>query len=217
MIGCCIFDLDGTLLNTLKTITYYVNKTLADFGIEPISEDDCRRFIGNGAKHLITSSLQSKGVFDDDLTERVLLAYNIAYNANTSYLTAEYSGITDMLRSLAHRGIKLGVLSNKPDQTTALAVSEFFPDIFNAVHGGREGIRLKPHPDSLLAMIGEMGFSPDNVAYIGDTAVDVQTARAANVALTVGVSWGFRDRSDLQGASVIVDTANELLRIIENA
>ena len=105
MIECCIFDLDGTLLNTLKTITYYVNKTLSDFGVEPISEDDCRAFIGNGAKHLITSSLQSKGVFDEGLAQQVLSAYNVAYNSNTSYLTAEYRGITDMLRSLACRGI----------------------------------------------------------------------------------------------------------------
>lgn len=217
MIECCIFDLDGTLLNTLKTITYYVNKTLSDFGVEPISEDDCRAFIGNGAKHLITSSLQSKGVFDEGLAQQVLSAYNVAYNSNTSYLTAEYRGITDMLRSLACRGIRLGVLSNKPDQTTALAVSEFFAGIFDAVHGGREGIKLKPHPDSLLAMIGEMGFAAEDVAYIGDTAVDVQTAKAAGVALTVGVSWGFRDRCDLQGADVIIDTPNELLRIIENA
>lgn len=216
MIGCCIFDLDGTLLNTLKTITYYVNKTLVSFGVEPISEDDCRRFIGNGAKRLIGSALMSRGVCDEEFTLRVLDAYNCAYNENTSYLTAEYKGVTEMLQELSARGIKLGVLSNKPDKTTCFAVSEFFPEIFDAVHGGRDGIKLKPYPDSLLAMIGEMGFTPDEVAYIGDTCVDIQTAKAANVALAVGVSWGFRDRADLVGADMIIDSAKDLLRIIEN-
>ena len=217
MIKCCIFDLDGTLLNTLKTITYYVNKTLLSFGIEPISEDDCRRFIGNGAKHLIGSALQSRGVCDGEFTLQVLRAYNAEYNVNTSYLTVEYEGITAMLKALSSRDITLGVLSNKPDKTTQLAVEEFFSGIFNAVHGGRDGIKLKPHPDSLLSMIDEMGYTPDAVAYIGDTGVDVQTAKAASVALSVGVSWGFRDRSDLSDADVIADTANDILRIIENA
>ena len=217
MIGCCIFDLDGTLLNTLKTITYYVNKTLASNGIEPISEDDCRRFVGNGAKRLIDSALASKEVFDAEFSARVLKEYNDAYNENTSYLTEEYDGIGKMLKAFSSRGIKLGVLSNKPDETTRLAVEKFFPNVFCSVHGGRVGVRLKPHPDALLEMISDMGASLSEVAYIGDTGVDVQTGKAAGVALTVGVSWGFRDREDLAGADVISDSTNALTRIIENA
>ena len=219
MIGCCIFDLDGTLLNTLTTITHYVNKTLEKHGIEPISEDNCRAFIGNGAKYLIDSALKFRGAYSEEFSSLVLKEYNAAYNENTSYLTEEYLGITDMLKSLSACGIKLGVLSNKPEETTRLAVEKFFPEIFDAVHGGRAGVRLKPHPDALLDMINGLGATLGETAYIGDTGVDVKTALAARVALPIGVSWGFRDRVELvsAGASVIVDTVDELKKVIENA
>jgi len=217
MIECCIFDLDGTLLNTLKTITHYVNRTLVNHGIEPIGEDDCRRFIGNGAKQLIDSALKFRGAYDENFSQLVLNEYNAAYNENTSYLTVEYEGITEMLKSLAARGVKLGVLSNKPEETTRLAVEKFFPNIFCIVHGGRAGVRLKPHPDALLEMISDMGAEISKVAYIGDTGVDVQTGKAACVGITVGVSWGFRDRDDLVGADVISDSIDALKKVIENA
>ncbi len=217
MIKFCIFDLDGTLFNTLTTITHYVNLTLAHHGIAPITEAECSSFIGHGAKYLIRRALASKGIEDNDFAYALLAEYNAAYNSDTLYLTEPYKKIPEMLRELKARGVRLGVLSNKPDKTTNIIINSFFSGLFDDVRGGREGIPLKPMPDAVLMMISDAGLSADEVMYIGDTGVDIETGKAAAVRCTVGVSWGFRTKEELvlAGADVVVDSALDILSEVE--
>lgn len=214
MIKACIFDLDGTLLNTLTTIRYYVNQTIGEMGLSPISVEECCSFIGLGARHLINSTLKSKGIDDAALTESTLKAYNARYDADTLYLTEPYDGIVGMIDDLLSSGIRLAVLSNKPDPTTTDIVSKFFPGSFAVVHGGKAGVPLKPDPTALLSTIDELGVSPSEVMYIGDTGVDVLTGKNAAVRKTVGVSWGYRPVAELLdgGADVIIDHPKDIVR-----
>ena len=213
MIKCCIFDLDGTLFNTLPTITHYVNLTLESYGLQHISERECCDMIGHGAKYLIDSALDYRGAHTLDYSV-VLAEYNALYNSDTLYLTEPYPHISEMLTALSDSGVLLGVLSNKPEDTTRNIISAFFPGTFASVHGGRAGVALKPSPDPLFSMMAELGVSADEVAYLGDTGVDMSTGKAAGVALTVGVSWGFRERGELidAGADVIADTPSDIVR-----
>lgn len=213
MIKFCIFDLDGTLFNTLTTITHYVNLTLSRHGIASITESECSSFIGHGAKFLIRRALSSKGIEDDELAYSLLAEYNAAYNGNTLYLTEPYEKIPELLGALKERGIRLGVLSNKPDETTNIIINSFFPGVFDDVRGGREGVALKPMPDAVLMMMRDARISADEVMYIGDTGVDIETGKAAGVKLTVGVSWGFRTKEELVscGADIVADSPLDIL------
>lgn len=214
MIKFCIFDLDGTLFNTLTTITHYVNIVLTRHGIPAISEEECCSFIGHGARHLIRCALRSQDVADEQLAAELLDEYNAEYNANTLYLTEPYRGIPELLQGLKGEGVRLGVLSNKPDATTNIIINSFFPSLFDDVRGGRDGVPLKPAPDAVLSMIEDSGLAADSVMYIGDTPVDIRTGRSARVGLTVGVGWGFRTRAELadEGADIIADTPADILR-----
>ena len=213
MIKAFIFDLDGTLLNTIVTITHYVNLTLAYVGLSPISEEECKMFVGNGARKLITRALASRGVTDAETVERALLYYNSKYDADSLYLTSPYNGIPEMLGALSERGIRLAVLSNKPDSATKPIIAGFFPGLFDIVEGGRDGVPLKPDPHALKDIMEKLSVSESEVVYVGDTGVDMQTGKNAGVARTVGVSWGFRSRDELTscGADVIYDSAADLL------
>ena len=214
MIKCCIFDLDGTILNTLTTITHFVNKTLQKFGYGSITTDECRRFVGNGARLLITRALASLGESDEPTISRVLADYDREYGSDPYHLTCTYEGIEDLLSDLRERGISLAVVSNKQDVITKAAVAHFFPSTFDVAVGGRDGIRLKPAPDAPLAVLAELGFDPSECAFIGDTSVDVQTGRNMSAGLVVGVSWGFRDASDLALADVIASSATDVLSAV---
>ena len=201
-------------MNTLHTIRYYVNKTIGELGLSPISEEECCSFIGHGARHLIESTLKSKGVDDARLLDVTLKAYNARYDADTLYLTRAYDGVLEMLDALFARGIKLAVLSNKPDPTTTDIIARFFPDRFAAIHGGRADVPLKPDPTALLSMFRELGITPDEVMYIGDTGVDILTGKNAGAYKTVGVSWGYRSTSELAdaGADIIVHSPHEIVK-----
>ena len=214
MIKFCIFDLDGTIFNTLTTITYYVNSTFEKHGFPPISEEQCSSFIGHGARTLIRRTLEAHGIVNDELAVTLHREYNAAYNKNTLYLTEPYEGIPELLFALKEHGVRLGVLSNKPDETTNIIIRSFFENLFDDVRGGRDGVALKPAPDALNMMIADFGCSPDEVMYIGDTGVDITTGLRAGVGATVGVSWGFRTRLELleSGADIIADHPSEILR-----
>ncbi len=214
MIKCCIFDLDGTLFNTLPTITYYVNEIMKGEGCREISTDECCSFIGHGARHLIRSALSVSEVPTEEYLNLVLEKYNALYNSDTLYLTEPYDGIQEMLGELSRMGLRLGVLSNKPDSTVRDIVAARFGSVFDVVLGARDDTPLKPDPTALLQMIENLGLKADEVLYCGDTGIDVATGRAASVGLNVGVSWGFRPREELAmaGADFIADTPMELLQ-----
>ena len=213
MIKACIFDLDGTLLDTISTITYYVNLTLVGEGVEPITEQECKIFVGDGARLLIRRALASRGITDTDYAERVLRKYSAAYDSDPYHLTRVYPGITETVTELRRAGIRLGVLSNKPHSATVQVIESFFDGEFDFVLGAREGVPLKPEPTAALSLAGEMGASPTEVAFIGDTSVDILTAKNMGAALAVGVLWGFRTEDELAaaGADRVISEPAELI------
>ena len=216
MIKLCIFDLDGTLLDTIKGITYFVNQTLAAEAIAPISEKECKRFVGDGARLLIHRALVSRGIDSDERTDDILKKYLAAYNAEPNKLTEAYDGIVSALADLRKSGVRLAVLSNKPHVTTLAVVERYFPNTFDAVYGARDSVELKPVPDAALAIAHELGALPSEVAFIGDTSVDIITGKNMEAALSVGVLWGFREEAELltAGADCLARTALDLPRII---
>lgn len=215
-IKCAVFDLDGTLLNTIKTINYYLNQALDKNGLGLIGEDDCREFVGCGAVKLIERALDHLGADKGRYFDAVFTDYNALYDADPYYLTDPYDGIDELLTELKQRGILLAVLSNKPDFATRSAVGRFFPEAFDICYGAREGIPLKPNPEALLSILSDLGVSNSEAAYIGDSEPDIKTAENANVALSVSVSWGFRsaERLSFAGASIIIDHPGEILKFI---
>ena len=218
MIKCCIFDLDGTLLNTIDAITYYVNLVLEANGINPISTEEAKIFVGDGSKNLIRRVLIFRGEYrSEEFFEHLHTEYKTNYDKAPLYITEPYGGIPELKVALKRRGIKLGVLSNKPHSAVLPIVEHFFGDAFDLVLGANQNVPLKPDPTGLFAMLDELSVKPSELAFIGDTAVDIETARAAGAALSVGVLWGFRDENELvgAGADVTVSRAMEILELIK--
>ncbi len=213
MIKCCIFDLDGTLLDTVNSIAHFVNKTFQNHGIDTVTADECKYFAGNGAKTLIKRALESRGAFDGESFPLILTEYKSAYDANPTHLTDAFPGIKELLLSLKERGIKLVVLSNKPDFATKSIVKHFFGDAFDVVAGGTDGVPLKPNPEAALTILKSLSVNPSETAFIGDTATDIETGKNMGAKKKIGVLWGFRPRSELQesGADAIVSQADEIL------
>lgn len=216
MIKCCVFDLDGTILNTLTTITYYINRTLILHGLQVASEEEVRGYVGKGANNLVHRTLLARGITDEKYVLEFLHIYEAAYDNAPDYLTEPYEGIRDLLCELRKRGVKVAVLSNKPDFATVTAARNVFGDAFDVVHGGREGIALKPEPDSLLALLSELSSDRDECFYIGDSEIDVLTAANAGIKNSVAVTWGYRTEQELRdaGATVLAHTVEELSDII---
>ena len=214
-VKCIIFDLDGTLLNTLTTIQHYVNVALEMNGIPPITYEECRSYVGYGARWLIECALKRHNVYSDSMHAKVFTDYNGVYNADPYHLTEIYDGIEDAISVLHEQGITLAVLSNKPDFATREVVERFFPNTFALAGGAKDGLPLKPSPDTLLDMINNLCFSTDQCIYVGDSEVDVLTAQNANMPC-VSVTWGFRTKEELRkaGAVHIVNTADEMLKIV---
>ena len=214
-IKCAVFDLDGTLLNTIKTINYYLNLTLSTYGLGSVSEEDTMRFVGDGATKLIERALDRVGA-DSSLFDGVYKTYNEAYNSSPYYLTEVYDGIPELLSTLKGKGIRLAVLSNKPDFAVKATIGKFLPDTFDIVRGGVDGVPLKPSPDALFEILREFGFTPDETAYIGDSEPDVLTAQNAGIKNGIFVTYGFRTADQLRsvGAEILVNKAFDVIDYI---
>ena len=194
----CIFDLDGTLTNTLESMTYSVNLTLKEMGLSQITKDQCRMFVGNGARVLIEESLKVSGDPKASRIEEGMKIYGRIFDQNCTYHVTLYEGIPEMLKALKDRGIHLAVLSNKPDRQTVKVVKEIFGDnIFDYAQGQKDGIRRKPEPDGVWYLMEQMQVSKEECLYIGDSEVDAATGKNAGLK-TIGVLWGFRDREELE-------------------
>lgn len=218
MYRACIFDLDGTLTDTLDSLEYSVNETMKAVGMDTITREQCRQYVGNGAKVLIEKALRASGDRELIHFDEAFSAYCRIFDENCTYKVKPYAGINALLTDMKKVGIRLGVLSNKPDKQAVHVVTDIFgKERFDAVHGQREGIPRKPDPAALLALAEELGAEPSEVLYIGDSEVDVVTGKAAHMN-TVAVSWGFRSREELKeaGADRIADTADEILQMIKN-
>lgn len=216
MIKYVLFDLDGTLLSTLETITYHLNATIFGLSLGEVSVEDTRQFIGNGARKLVARALAKNGVDDEDTVAKVLAIYNRAYDSDPLPLTSPYDGVPELIEALYERGITLGVVTNKPEPTAIKLVESFFPGKFAFVRGGKAGVILKPDPTEAIALLGSVGGDASECAFIGDTDVDILTGKNMGAALSIGVSWGFRPREELEmaGADLVSDNADEIFRAI---
>ena len=212
----CIFDLDGTLTNTLESLTYSVNETLKEMGLRTISSEQCRQFVGNGARCLMKRALQVSGDENAGRLEEGMKVYGRIFGANCTYHVTPYEGIPEMLDELKKRGMKLGVLSNKPHgQTVDVAEKIFGSGMFDEIQGQSESLARKPDPAGVFYLLEKMQISKEECLYIGDSEVDIATGSAAGVK-SVGVSWGFRSRETLKeaGAQIIIDVTQELLQYV---
>ena len=217
MYKACIFDLDGTLTDTLESLTYSVNATLKELGLMQITDTQCKAFVGNGARRLIEQSLQVAGDPNADRIEEAMETYGRIFKKYCTYHVAPYEGIVDMLQELKEQGVQLAVLSNKPHLQTKEVVATFFEeDIFTSVYGQQERVPRKPDPAAVHMILEELGISGEECLYIGDSDVDMQTGCAAGVP-AVGVTWGFRTKEVLieHGATYVVDKPNEIISIVK--
>jgi len=206
MIKACIFDMDGTTVNTINSIKYFANNALEKFGLQGYEADDYKIMVGNGARTLVTRMVEGKGG-DAETLEKVLVEYNTTYDNDFMYLTEAYPGIIDLLKSLKAEGIKTAIVSNKPHSTAKKVSDKLFGDgLIDICRGGMEGVPLKPDPTAVFQVMEELGVKAEECLYIGDTAVDMKTGKSAGI-YTIGVLWGFRSYDEMKnaGADEITD------------
>lgn len=217
MTKLCIFDLDGTLTNTLPAIAHFGNSALSAHGFKEIPTEKYKKLVGNGRDLLIHRMLAENSADTSENFDNVGKAYDAAYEADPLYETKPYDGIIALLDELKKTGIKLAVLSNKPDNVAQDVVKLFFGDRFDAVYGQRTGIAVKPDPTAALMIADEFESDVSETVFIGDTYVDITTGKRAGMK-TIGVLWGFRDEEELLGAGAdnIVSSPSEILEKIQN-
>ena len=205
-----IFDLDGTILDTLQDLCNSVNYALKLHGLPARSLEQVRCDVGNGIRKLIRRSLPSGTSVDT--YESVFKLFTQHYGAHCTDLTKTYPGIPELLTELHMHGFQTAVLSNKADFAVQLLIKQFYPDQFDAVMGERESIPKKPAPEGIFRILSSLGAEQCEAVYVGDSEVDIQTAANAKLPC-ICVDWGFRSRETLEraGAGLIVSSAEELL------
>ncbi len=211
-IQAVIFDLDGTLLNTLDDLRNSVNAALKMHGLPERTMDEVRRFLGNGLSELVRRAI---GKPDQALHDAVLQDTRRLYKMKCRECTVPYEGIPELLQTLRDRGMRIAVVSNKPDAEVKTLCKAFFGDVIDAAIGQLSGVPLKPAPDSVLRAMQELHVSAENSIYIGDSDVDILTAKHAGLPC-ISVLWGFRDKSFLEnaGAACFAQRPEEINRLI---
>jgi phosphoglycolate phosphatase len=210
-----IFDLDGTLLDTLQDIASAMDHALEQHGLAPHTLDEYRQFIGEGVRNLVRRAVGASGGVGE-LEQEVMVAYRRRYEANIAVATRPYPGVIEMLQGLRARGVPVAVLSNKPDEATLALVDRFFPGLVALTRGERPSAARKPDPASALEVARALGAEPPFCLFVGDTRIDMETAVRAEM-FPVGVLWGFRSRDELEanGARALVSSPEEILRLCE--
>ena len=205
-----LYDMDGTVLDTLADLTNAVNHILTQYGMPPRSPREVAGFLGNGAARLLSLSVP-EGT-SGELVREMLAVYQPWYDAHCAILTAPYPGIVELMETLKKAGVKQAVISNKQDRAVRQLAAQHFPGLLETAVGESETVRRKPNPDAVLAALREMAVRPEDAVYIGDTEVDLRTAKNAHLDCAV-VGWGFRTREELRaaGAGHIFQNADELL------
>ena len=207
-----LFDLDGTLLNTLEDIADSMNRALLEHNLPEHPLNAYRYFVGDGVK---TLAKRATG-FDDGRITPVLQAYQAYYAAGCRNKTRPYDGVMDMLAALERLGLSISVFSNKPHRDTLNVTNYYFPHIrFAAVRGQKENVPVKPDPTGALEIAGELNTPPEAFLYVGDTGVDMACAIAAGM-IPVGALWGFRPKEELVGhhARHLIEKPEELLALL---
>ena len=217
MIKLCIFDMDGTVVNTINTIAYFANGALKKNGLAEIETERYKTLVGNGADVLVRRMLDIVGG-RDECYDKVYNEYNTSYDNDFMYLTEPYDGIIKMLEKLKDMGVKTSILSNKPDITAKKVSDKLFGDrLVDLCYGARDGKALKPDPESVFEIMEIFGMEKNECLYIGDTATDIQTAKNAGL-YSIGVLWGFRSEEELRnaGADILISDPMRIVEIAES-
>lgn len=214
MLNTVIFDLDGTLLNTLDDLADSVNFALGKFGFPERSHEEIKSFVGNGVRNLM--QLSTPGGLDNPQFESCLEAFREHYSKNMNNKTRPYEGIMELLAGLAGKNYKLAIVSNKFDRAVKELAKEFFGEYIGVAIGESGGVRKKPEPDCVFEALKELAAESGEAICVGDSEVDVRTARNAGIPC-VGVTWGFRSKELLaaEGADHIIDSPLELMGLLE--
>ncbi len=210
-----IFDLDGTLLNTLEDLTDAVNFSMAENGFPTHSTEDVRSFVGNGIKKLIERSVPKN--CSEEMLQKCFENFCTFYEKHMNDKTKPYSGIIQMLRELKKSGFKTAIVTNKADFAAQALCKGIFGDLIIVTVGASENTRHKPYPDTTLKALRKLGAKAENAYFVGDSDVDVQTAANSGIDF-IGVLWGFRSKAVLEsaGATSFAENAQELTRILLN-
>lgn len=200
-----IFDMDGTILNTLEDLTQTLNTALASRGMPERTMEEVRRFVGNGIPRLIQRAVPAQTTADE--VEEVTAAFHRYYAVHCGDHTGPYPGVPELLQALRQAGIRTAVVSNKADYAVQALCRQYFPGQFDMAVGQREGIRSKPAPDSVYAVLRRLAIDPDRAVFIGDSDVDVETAQNAGLPCWA-VDWGYRDRAVLEAAGATAVFSN---------
>lgn len=211
-----IFDLDGTLSDSISSMKYCGDRALAEYGFRNITVDEYKIFVGDGAATLIKRCLKAAGDENLEYFDRAFAKYMEEFKEHAMYGVKPYDGVVELLKALKEKGLKLAVLSNKPHQGTIEVVENLFgKDVFDCLMGQQDGVPIKPAPDGVFSIARELGMEVEDFLYVGDTCTDMQTGKSAG-AFTIGVLWGFRDRQELEEnhADAIVEKPIQILDYI---
>lgn len=206
-----IFDMDGTILNTLEDLANSLNYALVRSGFAERTISEVRSFVGNGIRKLIERGVP-RGT-SNELIEKVLADFTEHYKLHCSDNTRPYDGIIELLTELKKQGLLIAVVSNKADYAVQLLCEEYFPHLFNAAVGEKNGVRKKPAPDSVNEVLRQLKVQKCEAVYIGDSEVDIETARNAELEC-ISVDWGFREHDYLvqKGAEKIITSPQEVMK-----
>ncbi len=209
-----IFDMDGTVLNTLQDIANAVNHTLRLYGLGTHETYEFKNFVGDGTDMMLKRALP-EALRTDEQVKKIKPDYVKFYNAHPADATVPYDGILELLKALKDKGIKLAVVSNKIDCMVGPIANKFFGDTFDYVTGQKDGMPVKPDPAAVFEVMKTFSVTADECIFVGDSGVDAKTGANAGM-FTVGVLWGFRDREELlqNGANVVISKPCELLKYI---
>ncbi len=206
-----IFDLDGTLLNTLDDLADSTNYALSRFGYPTRTIEEVRQFVGNGVAKLIERAIP-EGKNNPNF-EKCLAIFKENYAQNMYNKTAPYNGIIEMLSNLKSKGIKIAVVSNKFDLAVKELCKKYFEGFIDFAAGENEvqGIKKKPAPDTVISVLNEFNFAPEDAVYVGDSDVDIMTAKNSKMPC-ISVTWGFRDEKFLleNGATILINAPSEI-------
>lgn len=211
-----LFDLDGTLLDTLEDLANSMNQVLLSFGLPTHEIPAYRYMVGEGVEVLVRRALPQDRL-DEDTVARCMAGMREGYRRRWAETTRPYEGIPELLDGLTRRGLRLAVLSNKPDDMSKAVVGRFLSHWkFDPVWGARPGVPKKPHPAPLLEIARILGIHPEEFLYLGDTSTDMKAAQAAGM-WPVGALWGFRTAEELlsSGARALLERPQGLLDLLE--
>lgn len=217
MIKACIFDLDGTLADTVESIAKGVNMALSELGYAPRPTVEFNYYAGDGIDMSLTRALRANGEADADIVRKGIALTRRYFGEDQMYHVKPYPGIQDLLRELKQRGIRIAVFSNKPHEAAVNVVQTLFgADMFERIQGQNEEVPKKPDPTGAFAIAHHFELKPEEIMYLGDTDTDMKTGLSAGM-YTVGVTWGFRSREELKNnhAMALVDHPLQILELFD--